>query len=87
MRTKESWPSTAEAIMAALTVPHKLDAETPQYANVIDGLHAIAGAIDRLTEVIWRPVEAQDRQADRIERAIDRTAGIGPIDIGFDDET
>jgi hypothetical protein len=31
-------------------------------------------------------IEAQDRQAARIERAIDRTAGSGGIGIGFDDE-
>ncbi len=43
MRAKESRPSTGEAIMAALTVPHDLDAETPQHANVIDGLHAVVG--------------------------------------------
>ena len=72
--------------LAALTVPHDLDGGTPQHANVINGLHAVAGAIDRLTEVIQQSIEAQDRQTTRIEHAIDRIAGIATVDIGFDDE-
>lgn len=66
MGTGKRRPTTADAIMAALTVPHHQDAGTPQYANVIDGLHAAADAINRLTEVIWHSIEAQSRPTDQI---------------------
>lgn len=48
-----------------------------RHANVINDLHAVAGAIDRLTEVIEQSIEVQDRQTARIGRAIDRTGGVG----------